>query len=186
MSPLTIRTPHFTDTTKFMTTPRTARPTDNFREFVAVAPSPSVNTSFSNRPLSVTSVKFGSFLSSLENATDDTVASDVARGTRVFLLALYLAMRQTIPDPQALMSNDGYLSLAWEREGNQFSVEVYPDWKIDWFWRNKFTKEVLLDEGIPFPPLPEVFARKFKEAFGQHSVIGCEWNDYQIQLTSLG
>ena len=79
------------------------------------------------------------------------------------------------------MSNDGFLALAWERVGNQFSVEIYPDGKIDWFWRNKFTKEALAEEGVPCLPLPEKFVEKFKQAFGQGGVYGWTWNDYQTR-----
>ncbi len=172
MKTLVTQPPHFTGTMELATGSQTSYPTNNIGEFAVITHWQQFKTSGSSNKLRPTSRNFRSFLSRLEQATDDSVTSAVGRATRVFLLALHLAMRQTISDPQALMSNDGYLSLAWEREGNQFSVEVYPDWKMDWFWRNKFTKEILMDEGIPILPLPETFARKFEEAFGQHGVIG--------------
>ena len=110
------------------------------------------------------SPEFRQFLASLEQDSDPT-ARDSAKATKGFMVGIWIATRQQVPDPQALMSEHGYLALAWESRGQQLSVEVYPDARMDWFWRDTSTGEIKADERVPCTPLPEIFLEGFKKAF---------------------
>ena len=71
----------------------------------------------------------------------------------------------SVPDPQALPGEDNSLALAWQIGSSQFSIDVFPNGCIDWFWRNKVTKEFEGEEGKVVWPLPERLIQHFGDAF---------------------
>lgn len=89
----------------------------------------------------------------------------VVPATKRFLRSLYQLTGVPVPDPQALLSEYGYMALAWEKGNDQFSVEVFPNGKLDWFWRDSLTEEVLADEGVSVisPEFIERFANAIEE-----------------------
>lgn len=70
----------------------------------------------------------------------------------------------TLPDPQALPSEDGTLSLAWRIGDFQFSLDVLPNGNLECFWRNRETQQGELEEVAIESFSHTAFARKFVEA----------------------
>ena len=117
----------------------------------------------------IVSPEFGKYLSNLGPEVDAT-APQVVSATNQFLESLYQKAQYLyqIPNPQAWMSEHGYLSLVWEQGVYQFSVQIYPGGQMDWFWRDTSTGEILADEDVWCFPAPIKFVEKFMATFDRY------------------
>ncbi len=89
------------------------------------------------------------------------VVSDVRR---LFLMLSRQLSLPALPDPQALADEEGSLSLAWEIGKYQFTVDVFPNRQIDWFWRDSSSGEFTGEEAQSLDNLPSQLVDCFRKA----------------------
>jgi hypothetical protein len=107
---------------------------------------------------------FDNFLTALskdKRFLDTKIVSDVRRLFSILSEKLNLLK---LPDPQALPVDDEFLSLAWELGEYQFTIDIFPNDQLDWFWRNKQTGDFDGEEAKSLANLSEKLIAHFQKA----------------------